>query len=470
MDDGLPGPDRDLLHERPDERLRLGDLALHQELAHLPRVGRNPLDILYAGPAQGEDGAGLVGRLLQPLLVLQVVADAWENLLGGEIRLLDQLPEAVHAPADVGELGVCCLDALLLLPDDGVHLLVDHLDEVAHVGLGEDVLSDLVDDEALEALGVESRGRAFAAAAREEGVADVVGVAPALGLRGGECLAAGLAGEKAAEEVGARGAAGVRDLRGLGAQHLLHLLELPLGDDGGEGVLDADRGRVVLGPDSPDEGSRVGLVAEHAVDGGLHPALAVGRGDSLAVEGLGDVEDARAAEGHGEDAPDDGVERRVEFEDGPFLGAVLDVGLPVAVGGMRGDPEAARCGLPHAAHHLLSEILRVELVDALDDGLHELAGGSVVGVLGDGDDADALLAEHGLEGDRVLALAREAAELPDEDHLEGSVGLAALVDHAAELGPVCDASALGLVDVLADDGVVVLVCVFAERAELSGDG
>ncbi|MDE2837676.1 MAG: hypothetical protein OXL97_09255 [Chloroflexota bacterium] len=276
MDHGLAGLDRYLLHERADERLRLGDLALHQELAHLPRVGRNPLDILYAGPAQGEDGAGLVGRLLQPLLVLQVVADAWENLLGGEIRLLDQLPEAVHAPADVGELGVCCLDALLLLPDDGVHLLVDHLDEVAHVGLGEDVLPDLVDDEALEVLGVESRRGAGTAAALEEGVADVVGVSPALGLGGGEGLAAGLAGEDSAEEVGASGAARVRDLWSLGLEQPLHLLELLRGDNGEEGVVDADGRRVVLGGGSPDERARVGLVAEYAVDGGLHPALAVG--------------------------------------------------------------------------------------------------------------------------------------------------------------------------------------------------
>ena len=91
-------------------------------------------------------------------------------------------------------------------------------------------------------------------------------------------------------------------------------------------------------------------------------------------------------------------------------------------------------------------------------------------MLGDGDDADALLAEHGLEGDGVFALAGEAAEFPYEDDLEGRVGLAALVDHPAELWPVCDASALGLVDVLADDGVVVLLRVVPERAELGRDG
>ena len=39
--------------------------------------------------------------------------------------------------------------------------------------------------------------------------------------------------------------------------------------------------------------------------------------------------------------------------------------------------------------------------------------------------------------------------LPDEDYLERSVGLAALLDHLPELGPVGDAAALGLVHVLA---------------------
>ena len=44
---------------------------------------------------------------------------------------------------------------------------------------------------------------------------------------------------------------------------------------------------------------------------------------------------------------------------------------------------------------------------------------------GDGDDSNALAPEHGLEGHGVLPLAGEAAELPDQNHLEGGVGLAA---------------------------------------------
>ena len=99
----------------------------------------------------------------------------------------------------------------------------------------------------------------------------------------------------------------------------------------------------------------------------------------------------------------------------------------------------------------------VELVHALDDGLKELAGGGVVGLLGDGDHSDASASQHGLEGDGVLALAGESGEFPDENLLEGSLGLGGLVQHLLELGPVGDAAALGLVHVLAGDQVVVLL-------------
>ena len=91
-------------------------------------------------------------------------------------------------------------------------------------------------------------------------------------------------------------------------------------------------------------------------------------------------------------------------------------------------------------------------------------------MLGDGHNPDALAPKHGLEGDGVLALAGEAAELPDEDYLERGVGLAALVDHLPELGPVGDAAAFGLVHVLAGDGVVVGLGVVFERPQLGGHG
>ena len=171
-----------------------------------------------------------------------------------------------------------------------------------------------------------------------------------------------------------------------------------------------------------------------------------------------------------EHASDDAVRRRVQFQPGAFLGSVLYQHPPVAVGNVRGHPEPARSGLPHATSNFLREILAVELVDALDNRLHEFAGRRVVGVLGDGDDADAAPAEHRLESDGMLALAGETGELPDEDLLKGGVGAAGRVQHAAELGAVGLTTALGLVDVLAHDRVAVLFGVVPQSSQLGRDG
>ena len=158
------------------------------------------------------------------------------------------------------------------------------------------------------------------------------------------------------------------------------------------------------------------------------------------------------------------------FQGGPLLGPVLDHELAVAVGNAAGDPEAPGGGFAHPPVDLFGKIFRVKFIHGLDDGLHELAGGGVVGVLGDGDDADALPTEHGLEGHGVFPLAGEAAEFPDQDFLEGGVGLVGLVKHLAELWAVGDAPALGLVHVLAGDGVAVALGVVAQRPKLGGDG
>ena len=91
-------------------------------------------------------------------------------------------------------------------------------------------------------------------------------------------------------------------------------------------------------------------------------------------------------------------------------------------------------------------------------------------MLGDGDHSDALAPEHGLEGHGVLPLAGEPRKFPDQYDLERGRGLAALVDHVAELGPVGNAAALGLVHVLAGHGVAVGLGVVAERPQLGGHG
>ena len=134
------------------------------------------------------------------------------------------------------------------------------------------------------------------------------------------------------------------------------------------------------------QGPRVGLVDEDGMDAGLAPELSLWAKDALAVEGPGDVRHSAAGLGKVEDALDHARGIRVGLQGGALLRPVLHHHPVVAEGGVAGDPEAARGGLPHPPRDLLGQVLAVEFVHALDDGLHELAGGGVVGVLGDGDD------------------------------------------------------------------------------------
>ena len=91
-------------------------------------------------------------------------------------------------------------------------------------------------------------------------------------------------------------------------------------------------------------------------------------------------------------------------------------------------------------------------------------------MLGDGDHADSLAPEHGLEGDGVFPLAGEPGKLPDENLAKGRLRLGSLVQHLAELWAVGDSAALGLVHVLAGYGVAVTLGVIPERPHLSGHG
>ena len=300
-------------------------------------------------------------------------------------------------------------------------------------------------------------------------MADVVGVLAALGLGCREGLVAGLALGQPAEEIGAGRPAGMDALGRSGLQQVGDLPEPALGDECGVSLLHAHGRLAVLGADSPDDCSGVGFVAESGVDRALEPLLALGGGDSLCVECLGDVEGAHALQGHVEHALDHRVLGRVRLQLRARLSSVLHVDLPVAEGCVGAHPEATRGGLAHPPADLLRKIFTIELIDAFDYRLHELAGWRVVGVLCDGDYADALSPEHGLECDGVLSLSGEAGEFPDEDFLERSLRLGGGVQHPAELRPVGDASALGLVDVLTHDHVAVLVGVVSERPQLCGD-
>ncbi|MDE2683006.1 MAG: hypothetical protein OXI54_02500 [Chloroflexota bacterium] len=312
-----------------------------------------------------------------------VFQDALRGVGHVQAGALHEVPDAVQLALDLLQLRFDGLQSFPFLLGHAVHLLVHQLHQLADVGLGEDVIADVLDDNALKVAGVEPGAIAGVLALLEEGVADVVGVFAALGLGGGHGLAAGLAAGQAAEQVGAGGAAGVGLFRGAGTQQFPDLPELLSGYDGGEGVLHSYRLLPVPALLSPDESADIGFVVEHVVDGGLDPLLAVGVGDALGIQGLGDVQDTVAVQDHIEDAAGHGVPGRVEFQAGAFLGAVLDVDLAVAVGSVGGDPEAPGGGLAHSPHNLLGKILAVIFVHGLDDALQQPAGGVVLGLLGD---------------------------------------------------------------------------------------
>ena len=128
-------------------------------------------------------------------------------------------------------------------------------------------------------------------------------------------------------------------------------------------------------------------------------------GDTSLVEVAANLLEAIAAQHAVEDLAHNRSRGGVNLQRRALPRPVADLDAAVAERRAWPEEEPARGGLTHPSGHLLRQVLRIELVDALDDRLHELAGGGVVGVLGDGDDADAAAAQHRLEGDGVLALA-----------------------------------------------------------------
>ncbi len=246
--------------------------------------------------------------------------------------------------------------------------------------------------------------------------------------------------------------------------------QLP-GHQGGPGVLHPHRlpCLLVLALHAPDGGAGVGFVGQQVVDDVLLPAPSP-VGDAPTVQFFADFGEPVAPPGTLEYLLHDGRGHRVNLQGGTVLHSVADLDPVVAEGGLGGKEIAARGGLPHSPFYFFGKIFRVKFVHGLDDGLHQLAGGGVVGVLCDGDDADSLAPQHGLEGHGVFPLAGESAEFPDQNHLERCRGLAAVVDHLAELGTVGDPAAFGLVHVLPGHGVAVVLGVVSERPHLGGHG
>ena len=118
-------------------------------------------------------------------------------------------------------------------------------------------------------------------------------------------------------------------------------MELGLGDDGGKRLLHPHRFALVLGVRAPDQGSRVRLVGEDAVDAGPAPEIPSGAGDALVVEGADDFERPISGLRHVEHALDDAGRIGVDLQGGSLLGTVLHHDPVVAVRGVAGNPEAS---------------------------------------------------------------------------------------------------------------------------------
>ncbi|MCY4114593.1 MAG: hypothetical protein OXG33_11770 [Chloroflexi bacterium] len=337
----VAGHDDDLLHEALDEGPTLRQLALVEEHAQVPGVGRDGLHVVQDLPALGEDAPGLLRRRLQPLLPLPVVPDAGLEVLDVQVRGLRQVVESSQPALHVLKLRLDGLKFLALLLGDAVHLLVHQPNQLPDVGLGEHVLPYLPHHHLLEATGVEPGGLAGVPAPLHDGLADVVGVLSALGVLAGERPVARPALDHPAQQVAAPHPARMRLLGGASAHPPVDSLELGLGDDAGKRLLHSDRLILALPADAPEEGSRVGFVAEDDVDAVLRPEPARGVGDALGVEGLGDVQDAPARLGHVEDATHHGSSGGIGFQGRALLGPVLHHALGVAVGHPAGDPEAS---------------------------------------------------------------------------------------------------------------------------------
>ncbi len=337
-------------------------MALPQIPAQVLAVGGDGVHVVQHHPPLGQHDPGILGSFLQLLLPFPVFPDARHEVVHIQVGGFGQVVEAVQTVLHVGQFRLGGFQALAVFTGDAVHLLVHQPDQFPDVGLGEDVVADAINHHLLEAAGVEPGTVAGAAAPLHQGLADVVGELPALGVLAGHGAATRLALDQSAEQVGASHPPGMGLPGSAGAQLLVHLAELGLGHDGGERLLHPHRLPLVLGGGAPGQCAGIGLVAQDDVDAVLGPLPAGGVGDALVVEGAGDVQDAASGLGQVEDALDHWSGVSVKLQGGALLCPVLDHKLAVAVGHPAGDPEAPGGGFAHPSINLFSKIFAVKFV------------------------------------------------------------------------------------------------------------
>ncbi len=153
------------------------------------------------------------------------------------------------------------------------------------------------------------------------------------------------------------------------------------GDYRWEGIGHPYRRGFVLCRGAPYQSTSVRLVPEDGMNRCLGPALSPGTWYAIPVECLHDVQDALADLSHSEHSPHQALLPLYRLQLRSLLGPILDHNLPVSVGNTARHPESPGGCLSHSPHDFLGQVLAVELVHTLYDGLHELPRWSVVGVL-----------------------------------------------------------------------------------------
>ena len=397
--------------------------------------------------------------------------DARRERLQGQRTGLQRLVEPLQPATYIGQLRCDSLHPPGHLPGHRVNLLRHQQHQLGDRRVVQDPRLDRVHDEHLYFRRVQVPGRAGAGALPLQRATDVVGEPAALGALTDVGLPTHPAAQQATQQE--RAAYPARPLHRWRAllQGPLDLLEQLPRHQRRPGPRYPHRVRRLgtLGGTTPHGGTGVRFVGQQVVQRIPPPAFAA-VGAAAVIQVLAQLLQPVAPQRLLIQLPHQRRGGRVYHQRRPFLRAVAHLDPPVAEGRPRPQKVTSRGRFAHAACDLLGEVLAVELIHALDDGFHQPASGRVVGVLRDGDHLDALAPEHGLEGDRMLPLAGEAGELPDQDDLEGRLGTATGVQHLAELRPVSDAPTLGLVNVLAGDDIAMLGGVVPQRPQLGSDG
>ena len=231
----------------------------------------------------------------------------------------------------------------------------------------------------------------------------------------------------------------------------LHFLKQFFGDERRHGVLEDDT-RVAILTQIDAVGERI----QHAV---VSDGLAVGAPHLFLLEIIVDLLGGVAVRAHLEHLLDDGGGSLIDFE---FM---VDDLIPE--GNRSAVPLALEGVLLEAALDVLREVGRIEFRHAFEEAFEDDALGAVGDVLLRRNDAHAVLSESVAVEGTIVTVAGKAVELPDEDDIKKL--LAAVLDHALEVGPIVRLCGKRPVYVCSNDLQIVILGILRALPDLPLD-